>query len=192
MEAWCQGDTNAFEALFARVAPRIGAMLLHMTRDRALADDLVQVTFLKVHRARDAYQKGAPVMPWISAIARRTFLDAHRARRRSRITLTHEGDLPEPEPSPPEGDALGQLSDSDQKLLQDTIEALPPQQREALHLLKVQGLSLKEAAAVTGATVGAIKLRAHRAYEALRRVLGARGVGPTKTDNTSQPPTSKR
>jgi RNA polymerase sigma-70 factor (ECF subfamily) len=188
MEAWCEGDIAAFEALFARVAPRIGAMLLHMTRDRALADDLVQVTFLKVHRARDAYQRGAPIMPWISAIARRTFLDAHRARRRSRITLTHEGELPEPEPAPPEGDALGQLSDADQKLLHDTIETLPPQQREALHLLKVQGLSLKEAAAVTGSTVGAIKLRAHRAYEALRKVLGARSDAPA----TSDPPPPSR
>lgn len=174
MEAYCNGDRKAFDELFARLSPRISSLLLAMSRDRALADDLTQITFLKLHRARDTYQRGAPVMPWVSAIARRTFLDAHRARRRSRLTLTNEGDLPEPPPAPIEGDAFGSLSDEDLKTLNDTMDALPPQQREALELLKVQGLSLKEAAAITNSTVGAIKLRAHRAYEALRSALGAR------------------
>lgn len=176
MEAYCNGDRKAFEELFARIAPRVSSLLLAMSRDRALADDLTQITFLKLHRARDAYQRGAPVMPWVSAIARRTFLDAHRAKRRSRLTLTNEGELPEPPPEPVEGDAFGSLNDDELKTLNATMDALPPQQREALELLKVQGLSLKEAAAITGSTVGAIKLRAHRAYEALRSALGAKAT----------------
>jgi RNA polymerase sigma factor (sigma-70 family) len=190
MEAYCNGDRRAFDALFAQVAPKVSAVLFAMSRDRLLTEDLVQVVFLKVHNARDAYVRGAPVMPWFKAIARNVYIDWYRQRRSSRLRLTAEGELPEPRPDPtPEGDALDGLTDDERALVFATIDALPPLQREALIALKVEGLSLKQIAAATGTSVGAVKLRAHRAYEALRDALGVQrpDKGPGRRPRSAPP-----
>jgi len=173
MEAYCNGDRRAFDVLFAQVAPKVSAVLFAMSRDRGLTEDLLQVVFLKVHNARDGYVRGAPVLPWFKAIARNVYIDWYRQRRSSRLRLTADGELPEPRAeASPEADALDGLSDDERTLLYATIDGLPPLQREALIALKVEGLSLKQIAASTGTSVGAVKLRAHRAYEALRDALG--------------------
>ncbi|HZJ65884.1 MAG TPA: sigma factor, partial [Kofleriaceae bacterium] len=65
MQRYCDGDAGAFRELYALVAPRLLGYLLKMARERALADDLLQQTFLKVHRARGAYVRGADPLPWI-------------------------------------------------------------------------------------------------------------------------------
>ena len=81
--------------------------------------------------------------------------------------------MPEPAAEPAQSpDGFDRLDDRQTKALRTQLAALPESQREALILLKVQGLSTAEAAAVTGSTRGAIKLRAHRAYESLRKALG--------------------
>ncbi len=180
MEAYCNGDLAAFDELFRRTAPRVQTVLLFLTRDRVLADDLTQVTFLKVHRGRDTWQRGAPVLPWLTAIARRAFFDARRAVRRDRVTLTPEGELPEPPTdtsTTADSDALDALTDTERQTLQTALDALPSAQREALHMLKIEGLSLKDIARITGSTVGAVKVRLHRAYTSLRRALGVTPTG---------------
>ncbi len=199
MEAYCNGDRRAFDELFAQLAPRVMLTLMRLSRSRELAEELTQVTFLKVHRARETYIPGSHVLPWVTAIARNVYIDAYRAgrNRKRRELLTTEGTLPEPDPddSPSTGDgnALDTLSDEDQRILQETIDALPANQREALLMLKVEGLSLKQIAAATGSTVGAVKLRAHRAYEALREALGAKKKSrPPESDEPSNHPTRNR
>lgn len=173
MEAFLDGNTRAFDELFRRLSPRVVRMLAYMSRDTRLAEDLAQTTFLKVHRARDTYQRGAPVEPWVFAIARRTFLDHRRRVKVDPQQLSAEGTLPEPPPEPPEGpEGFERLTDEQARALRARLAELPEPQREALVLLKVEGLSTAEAAAVAGTTAGAIKLRAHRAYESLRKALG--------------------
>src|SRR5947208_855091 len=82
MQRYCDGDASAFRELYALLAPRLLGYLLKMARSRAVADDLLQQTFLKVHRARAAYVRGADPVPWMYAIAHRTFIDeARRAKR---------------------------------------------------------------------------------------------------------------
>lgn len=181
MERYCDGDAAAFRDLYALTAPRLLSYLLRMARDRAMAEDLLQVTFLKLHRARGAYVRGAEPMPWIYAIAHRTFLDEARKRQRAKVHLSHEGtDVPEqaaridgkaateaPEPGP------------DDDILQAALvalEQLPEKQREAVVLTKLDGKSIAEAAAITGTTPGAMKVRAHRGYAALRKALAAGGI----------------
>lgn len=177
MNDFLDGDVRAFDDVFHRVAPRVVGMLRAMTGDTRLAEDLAQVTFLKVHRSRGTYQRGAPLEPWIFAIARRTFLDDRRRQKRSPVRLSDDGALPEAPPEAPDGpQGFERLTDEQAQALRARLQTLPEPQREALVLLKVQGLSTAEAAAVTGTTAGAVKLRAHRAYESLRKVLGVHPV----------------
>jgi RNA polymerase sigma factor (sigma-70 family) len=175
MGRYCAGDAGAFHALYARIAPRLLRYLVSLVGERATAEDLLQLTFLKLHEARDLYVRGADPLPWLYTIAHRTFLDEMRRRRRARVKLTDDGDLPVPveqradlsgarESSQPADPALAQLTLA-------ALAQLPANQREALVLTKLHGRSHAEAAAITGTTASAIKLRAHRAYVALRRIL---------------------
>lgn len=180
MARYCDGDARAFRELYALVAPRLVAYLVRMTRDRASAEDLVQQTFLKVHRARNAYVRGADPVPWLFAIARRTFLDEMRRRQRSKVQVARAEDGVPDVPAHIDGAPLASArSDgADPELVRAAmaaLEQLPETQREALILTKMSGKSIAEAAVITGATPGAIKLRVHRGYLALRKALGSVG-----------------
>jgi RNA polymerase sigma-70 factor (ECF subfamily) len=180
MQRYVDGDAAAFRALYALLAPKLLGYLAKMTRDRAIADDLLQQTFLKVHRARGAWVRGADPTPWIYAIAHRTFLDEARRGSRAVVRVGKEDELPEL-PAALDGAAEGTAEPgADPELTKaalDALEALPPQQREAVVLTKLDGKSFAEAAAIAGTTPGAMKVRAHRGYVALRKALGATGSG---------------
>jgi RNA polymerase sigma-70 factor (ECF subfamily) len=181
MARYCDGDASAFRELYALVAPRLLGYLLKMARQRAVAEDLLQQTFLKVHRARTAYVRGADPIPWIYAIAHRTFLDEARKQKRAVVRVPDGDELPEQQ-----ADLRGESDDrrdeprADTELLGAALDALaelPVQQREAVVLTKLDGKSVAEAAEIAGTTVGAMKVRAHRGYEALRKLLAGRGRG---------------
>lgn len=169
MDAFLNGDARAFERLFRLLSPRVGSALAHMCGDARMAEDLTQAAFLKVFRARSAYQRGMLVTPWVFAIARNTFLDHLRRLRRRPESLSVDGTLPERAVQEPTA-----LEESEQRALRDGLLALPRAQREALLLLKVQGLSLAEVAALSGTSPASIKMRVHRAYRSLRGVLAER------------------
>jgi RNA polymerase sigma-70 factor, ECF subfamily len=177
MARYVGGDARAFRELHARVAPRLVAYLARMCGERALAEDLAQQTFLKVHRARSAYVRGADPVPWMFAIAHRTFLDEMRRRKRSRVHVAKdERGVPEQPATIDGAPAATAQPGADPQLVQAALTALdqlPPAQREAVILTKLSGKSIAEAAAITGATPGAVKLRAHRGYLALRKALAA-------------------
>lgn len=173
MQRYQAGDATAFPGVYRAISERVYGFLVRSTGNRAIADDLLQEVFLKIHRARASYRPGSPVMPWAFAIARHAAISrARSAGRRGRREEVREdlSDAPNPEP---------EASVDDPRLdeVQAAIDRLPGPQREALLLLKVSGLSLKEAAEATGASVGAIKLRAHRAYEAIRSALAKKKGG---------------
>jgi RNA polymerase sigma-70 factor (ECF subfamily) len=181
MERYCDGDAAAFQELYRLVAPRILSYFLRMARERALAEDLLQMTFLKIHKARSAYVRGAEPMPWIYAIAHRTFLDEARKRQRARVTLSPGGDDVPEQAARIDGLAADAQDEpqKDSERYQAALAALaqlPEKQREAVVLTKLDGKSIAEAAAITGTTPGAMKVRAHRGYEALRKALAAIGV----------------
>ena len=192
MDAYCKGDRRAFEQLFARLAPKVNVLLLRLSHNRELAEELTQVTFLKVHRARDTYVPGSKVFSWVMAIARNVYIDAYRKNRvkRRHETLTEEGVLPEPERASFGDTGLASLSDEDQKRIRETIDALPATQREALLMLKVEGMSLKQVSEITGASVAAVKVRAFRAYEALRGALGVAEKSPPTPPSKTVPRSS--
>ena len=174
MQRYVDGDAAAFRALYALLAPKLSGYLAKMTRDRAVADDLLQQTFLKVHRARGAWVPGADPTPWIYAIAHRTFLDEARRVSRAVVRVAKDDDLPEVAAPPATDDAL---DPERTRAALAALESLPPQQREAVVLTKLDGKSIAEAAAIAGTTPGAMKVRAHRGYVALRKALGGGGEG---------------
>jgi len=175
MERYSQGEDAAFAAVYDGLAPRLYGYLLRQTRDTALAEDLLQQTLLQMHRARGRFFAGAEVTPWAFAIARRLLIDSVRRRKREGIVETSdEAGLDSVAGSEPGADQVLEASQVAGRL-QAELARLPEQQRVAFQLIKQEGLSLAEAAQVLGTTVAAVKLRAHRAYSALRGVLGEPG-----------------
>ena len=171
MQSYVDGDSVAFDEIYRRVSRSLFAYLLRLTRDRPRAEDLLQVTFIKVHRARSSYLLGAPLMPWLLAIARRTFLDERRMKKSRYEDLSHNGKLPEavelPEP----------MNDEVSDALAIALEGLPENYREAIQLTKITGLSLSEAADVLDTTPTAVKLRVHRGYNLMRdKIEGLRRI----------------
>ena len=174
MARYCDGDRAAFDALYAAVAPRLRGFVLSLVGDRALADDVMQETLLKLHEARGFYVRGADPVPWIFTIARHTAFDELRRKKRARVRLVEDDSRPPPEPRAELSGAPEQAHASDDPAGAEAMAALdqlPAAQRQALLLTKVEGLSQAEAAARAGTTPGAIKLRAHRAYVALRKLV---------------------
>jgi RNA polymerase sigma-70 factor, ECF subfamily len=174
MDRYARGEDAAFDELYRRAAPRLRGFLLRLCGDAALADDLGQEALLRVHRARGSFAPGAAALPWIFAIARNVFLDHARHAHVRRAG----GDLGEGPTAPPEREAPPDTQ-GDEALIasemlgivRSTLAKLPVLQREAFVLIRFEGLSVAEAAHVLGATEGAVKIRAFRAYEALRAAL---------------------
>ncbi len=169
MERYAAGDDAAFATVYDALAPRLYGYLLRQTRERGSAEDLLQQTMLHMHRARIRFIPGAEVMPWAFAIARRLFLDGlRRGKREPRADEAEPDAAPSGEPTADEVVHAHEL----ERRIDRVLAELPESQRAAFRLIKEEGLSVAEAAEVLGTTVAAVKLRAHRAYEALRAALG--------------------
>jgi RNA polymerase sigma-70 factor, ECF subfamily len=160
MRDYQAGDSSAANELVRRVSPALYRYFLHHTQRQAEAEDLLQETWLRLHRARAAYRAGEPAMPWIFAIANHTRLDRlRRTMRRPEVAMDAPPDVAAPESPPDSG-------------VEELLRGLPDSQREVLLMLKVSGMSLEEVAKATGSSVGSVKQKAHRAYEKLRSLLG--------------------
>lgn len=164
MQRYQDGDPDAPSALVVALSPALLRFFRSQAVNREQADDLLQDTWLRIHRVRHTYRPGEPVLPWIYAIARRVRVDAYRRSRRIILheIATHE--LPE---WPAQTEPRSTLPS-----FETLVAALPDAQREVITMLKVGGLSLEEVARATSSTVGAVKQKAHRAYERLRTLLG--------------------
>ena len=172
MERYASGDETAFAELYDALAPRLLGFVRRQIHDDDLAEDLVQQTFLHMHQARGQFIRGSEVVPWAFTIARHLVCDWLRRRRTERRASDRDEDgADERTSAEPSADAVLHVRQVADRLEQE-ISRLPESQRLAFELLKQDGLSLGEAAAVLGTTVTAVKLRAHRAYVALRSVLG--------------------
>jgi RNA polymerase sigma-70 factor (ECF subfamily) len=173
MAAYAKGDRRAFERLFATLAPRVHGFFLRAFREASVADDLMQMTFLKIHQARGDYQPERPLRPWVFSIAARVRIDEIRRRYRlaedlDEARLERAEELLALGTNPEEDLATADLAAK----VRAALARLPESQRVVIDLHRYEGMSFAEIADVLGTTEGGVKLRAFRAYERLREVIG--------------------
>ncbi len=164
-----KGDMEAFEGLYRTLERPLIRYLWTFVRNQAAAEDLLQETFLQLHRARQTYTPPRPVRPWIYAITRHVALMHLRAMKRRKEVLPEE-DLPEVAVMP----EMEQLAD--RATVQRLLGALPRSAREVLILHHLLGLSFDEVGQVLGIAGGTAKVRAHRAIKRIRESLTGEGV----------------
>ncbi len=175
---------RAFDVLFARYGTRIHAFFLRSFATRDVADDLLQTTFLKVHKARAQYDAALPFRPWLYAIASRVRIDELRRRYRSK----RNGEVPLDE-LPADDEPRSESPDSTDTL-RHALRALNESQRLLVYLHRFEELSFAEIAAVLsdveGRPVkeGTARVRAFRAYEALRAQLAGPDGGGADESKT--------
>jgi RNA polymerase sigma-70 factor (ECF subfamily) len=167
MSAYVAGDAAAFRVIFERYAPVLTRAMLRELYMREEAGDLVQQTFLQLHRARRDFDSRQKLKPWIFTIAmnlKREYF--RRKKRKPERSLEAETSL---EPSV---GALGAARVEARRTLARVLADLPTDQREVIELHWFDELEFPEVAQVVGASVSAVKVRAHRGYVRLRQALG--------------------
>jgi RNA polymerase sigma-70 factor (ECF subfamily) len=170
MRAYQSGDASAFDRLYTGLGPVLRRYLQSVARDATRVDDLVQETFLQLHRARRTYNPERPVIPWVLAIARHVFLMDCRTRKRKGDTASVEFD------DTIDAGELGLQRSPDEAViardrLRRGLATLTPGTRRVVLLHHVQGWSFREIAARLGINSAAAKLRASRGVNALRTRL---------------------
>src|SRR5262245_60105407 len=171
MQAAQAGDAQAYVRLLKEITPRLRQIVLRQRSFVSAEDieDLVQDILLSLHAVRATYDPRRPFMPWLMAITRHRLADS--ARRYTR-RAAHEVQVESlPVTSSDEGTNLDSGEYRDPEALRQAIMALSPRQRDAIEMLKLREMSLKETAAASGTTIGALKVSVHRAITALRKTL---------------------
>lgn len=162
------GDRDAYRHLLNEITPYLRSLAARYHRDTRDIEDSVQDTLLTVHVIRHTYDPRRPFTPWLVAVARRRIIDRLRQQKRS---LSREARLEaEHETFVARETNLSEVA-SDERTLREAVESLPPGQRQAVKLLKLEEMSLREAARVTGLSVAALKVATHRAITNLRKKL---------------------
>ncbi|MFT7518884.1 MAG: RNA polymerase sigma factor (sigma-70 family) [Kiritimatiellia bacterium] len=160
-----RGDRAAFEQIFRSYAPRLHGLFRRSTGSEAKAQDLVQQTFLHVHRARRDFRRGAKLRPWLFAIAMNVRREHFRKRGRAEEVSLDYDRHGEPAQAP-------DASTASERAVRRALERLPEAQREVVLLHYYEDMSFGEVAKAVGASRSAVKVRAHRAYKVLRDILG--------------------
>ncbi len=163
-----RGAMPAFEELFRRYAPLLRGLLRRRLWSDALVEELVQQTFLQLHRARHDFDATKPLRPWVITIALNLAREheRRRGRRPQLVSLEAVGDRVANGAQPHARFEAG-------RDVSRALGALPEEQREVILLHWVEGLSYAQIGAAVGISEGAARLRAHRGTVALRELLGS-------------------
>jgi RNA polymerase sigma-70 factor, ECF subfamily len=165
MVEYQQGVLRAFDQIYAHLAVPLRQYLSVLARDTARAEDLLQETFLQIHRSRHTYEPSYPLLPWVFAIARNVYRMQARAavvRRAAYHVSAQDVEVP----IPPEVDGL-----ADRLAVRAALNQVVSDRREALLLHHVWGLSFREIGAMVGVSESAAKLRSSRGMADLRALV---------------------
>lgn len=171
MRAAQDGDSAAYLALLTEIIPILRRVVRkHRTfLQPADIEDLVQNILLSLHSVRATYDPARPFLPWLLAIARNRMMDGARGQMRRTANEISVAEYPETFSE----DAANTLESGygDPEALRQAIGKLPSGQRQAIEMLKLREMSLKEAASASGMSVPALKVAVHRGMHTLRKVL---------------------
>ena len=166
------GERDAYRRLLKEITPYLRSLAAASHRDPRDIEDTVQDVLMTVHSIRQTYDPARPFGPWLVAIARRRIVDRLRVQGR---TSGHET-LLLPEHETLQSTEANRAEESvDAAAVREAVERLPAGQREAIHLMKLQEMSLHEAATASGMSVAALKVATHRGLKNLRRILTGPG-----------------
>ena len=171
MARYQAGDFAAVTALVECVGPQLHRFFMAQSARRSDADDLLQETWLRIHRVRHTYRPSEPVLPWFYAIARRVRIDHYRRASRTTARERPLEEVSDVVATLPPDEAHGED-------LETLLAPLSESQREILRMMKVAGMSLEEVARATSCSVGSVKQKVHRAYRNLRD--GMTALGPKR------------
>ncbi len=164
-----RADEAAFAALFSRYAHRLRGFFVRAVGHAGLADDMTQATLLNVHRARRDFDLDRPFRPWLFTIALNVRREHFRRVGRRRETPYDPADEVGPAVEP-------RVTSARDRLVRRAIAALREDQREVVVLHWYEEFTFAEIGAMLAISPGAARLRAHRAYNALRAALGEGGA----------------
>jgi RNA polymerase sigma-70 factor (ECF subfamily) len=133
-----------------------------LTRDEAQAEDLVQDALVRAYEGSSSFRSGGNLRGWLLSILHNTFIDSRRRHATEARRTQQAAELVEPT-SPAEQESRVRL-----RQIQQAFMGLPEEQRTALHLIAIEGLSYQEAAESLGIPVGTLMSRLGRARAALR------------------------
>lgn len=176
--AQARGDDGLTSAdLFASFQPKIRRYILSMVHDPAEADDLTQETFLQVHRKLDSLRDPDAAVSWLYRIATHVTYDGFRSS--SVRPRTEPIGLEEPIGEGPHGDVADQLrldrvieQREMSTCVRNYIEDLSIEYQQVILLHDLEGLSNPQIAEMLGVSLGAVKIRLHRARRKLQVALG--------------------
>ena len=163
------GDRARYAALLRELLVPLRRFCRRRLPTQEDAEDTVQDILVTIHKAQATYDPARPFRPWLVTIAKRRIADRLTALRRAGW---HEPLEKAEHVTSDTGGANSQDGVLTAAELQAAIAALPAVQRSALELTKLKELSLAEASAVSGQSVGSLKVATHRAVAALRRRFG--------------------
>ena len=171
MQAAQTGDGDAYIQLLDELTPRLRQIVRNQRRFLEANDieDLVQDVLLSIHAVRATYDPERPFMPWLLAITRNRLADSARRYVRGSAHEVHVENLSVTFSDSRPNTTMDAYGDPD--ALKQAIAALPRMQRDAIEMLKLREMSLKEAADACNTTVGALKVATHRAMATLRKML---------------------
>ncbi len=165
MRRYVEGaDKSAFEALFRRYSSRLHGMFLRALGNPDASKDLVQQTFLQVHRARRDFDLSRRFRPWLYTIAFN--LRREHFRRRGRKPEVQYDPIAHGEPS-----VMSAATTPTERLVRRALGQLPESQRDVIVLHWYEQLPFADIAVTVGASLSAVKVRAHRGYKTLRVLL---------------------
>ena len=162
------GEIRQLGELFERYHRRLYGFFVHLTNQRTVSEDLVQIVFYRILKYRHTYRDEGKFSAWIYHLARKVAAD-HFRKHAATPVATDPANLheqPDPDPQPSEQAATTE----DVSLLRTALARLSLEHREVLVLSRLQHLEHREIARLLDCSVGAVKVRAHRALKELRDV----------------------
>jgi RNA polymerase sigma-70 factor (ECF subfamily) len=180
------GRTEAFAAIVNRHKDRVYGMIMRLTGNQEIADELAHETFVRAYRRLRSFRAESRFSTWLIQIAINLVRDRIRRDKRNRTVsldamLEKDPDAPAFAEARSHYDPLAELSERDLvEAFETALTELPETYREVFVLHHIEGFSYEDIAVATGDSMGSLKVRAHRARKLLKEKLFPEATGATQ------------